>query len=104
MNRIRNTATGKDAVKLGSLVDKLLAGFGLAHQLGGWRAVARWPEVVGEKNATVSRAIRFSDDTLLVSVPDPVWRQQLSLSVDDILEKIHALPGGRAVRRIHFIS
>ena len=104
MNRIRNTATGKDAVKLGSLVDKLLAGFGLAHQLGGWRAVARWPEVVGEKNASVSSAIRFSDDTLLVSVPDPVWRQQLSLSVDDILEKIHALPGGRAVRRIHFVS
>ena len=104
MNRIRNTIAGKDAVKLGSLVDKLLAGFGLAHQLGGWRAVARWPEVVGEKNASVSSAIRFSDDTLLVSVPDPVWRQQLSLSVDDILEKIHALPGGRAVRRIHFVS
>ncbi|UCD93672.1 MAG: DUF721 domain-containing protein [Candidatus Zixiibacteriota bacterium] len=104
MNRIRNAATGKDAVKLGSLVDKLLAGFGLAHQLGGWRAVARWPEIVGEKNAGVSRAVRFSDDTLLVSVPDPVWRQQLSLTVDDILEKIHALPGGRAVKRIHFIS
>ena len=104
MNRIRNAATGKDAVKLGSLLDKLLAGYGLAHQLGGWRAVARWPEVVGEKNAAVSRAVRFSDDTLLVSVPDAVWRQQLSLTVDDILEKIHALPGGRAVKRIHFIS
>ena len=92
------------AAKIGPLMDKILAGFGLLHTLGGWRIVTGWPQIVGEKIAEVSRAIRFSDDTLLVSVPDDGWRQQLSLEVDEILDKIHVLPGGKAVRKIHFIS
>ena len=104
MDNVRTSRSREKTVKLGSLLDNLLAGYGLAHELGGWRAVARWPEIVGEKNASVSRALRFSNDTLLVSVPDPVWRQQLSLTVDEILSRIHALPGGRAVKRIHFVS
>jgi predicted nucleic acid-binding Zn ribbon protein len=77
---------------------------GLAHNLGGWKAVVQWPDIVGGKLAKVSRAVRFEDDTLLVSVPDSVWRQQLALEVDAILEKIRARPGGRAVRKIHFVS
>ena len=92
------------AVKVGPLMDKILAGYGLLHDLGGWRAVTGWPEIVGKKIAEVSRAVRFSDDTLLVSVPDDGWRQQLSLEVDEILDKIHIIPGGNAVRKIHFIS
>jgi predicted nucleic acid-binding Zn ribbon protein len=90
--------------KVGSLVEKLLAGFGLLHNLNGWRIVNRWPEIVGDKIAEVSRAIRYSDNTLLVSVPDDTWRQQLSLEIDSILDKIHENAEGRAVTKIHFIS
>ncbi|SYZ74578.1 hypothetical protein TRIP_C90206 [Candidatus Zixiibacteriota bacterium] len=92
------------ATPLGSLLDRILAGMGLSHNLGGWRAVVQWPDIVGERLAKISRAIRFADDTLLVSVPDAVWRQQLAMEVDAILEKIHARPGGKAVRKIHFVS
>jgi predicted nucleic acid-binding Zn ribbon protein len=99
-----NKKSDRDPVQLGPMIDRLLAGFGLAQQLGGWRIVAGWPEIAGEKIARVSRAIRFSDDTLLISVPDAGWRQELSLQTDRILDKIHAVPGGRAVRRIHFVS
>jgi len=95
---------GKKTAKIGPLMENVLAGYGLLHNLGGWRIVTRWTEIVGEKIADVSNAIRFSDDTILVSVPDDGWRQQLSLDVDEILEKIHAIPGGKAVKRIHFIS
>nr|MBN2276909.1 DUF721 domain-containing protein [candidate division Zixibacteria bacterium] len=94
----------KDAVLLGTFLDGLMVRLGLAHNLGGWRIVSRWAGIVGDKMASVSRAVRFSDDTLLVSVPDAVWRHQMSMEVDAILEKIHAVPGGRAVKRILFIS
>jgi predicted nucleic acid-binding Zn ribbon protein len=106
MNTVSKTdnTNGKNAVKIGSLMENILAGYGLLHNLGGWRIVTRWTEIVGEKIADVSNAIRFSNDTLLVSVPDDGWRQQLSLDVDDILEKVHAIPGGKVVKKIHFIS
>jgi len=104
MERSIRSGGKSKAVKVGSLLDNILSGYGLAYALGGWRVVTRWPEIVGEKMASISRALRFSDDTLLVSVPDSVWRQQLSMEADAILEKIHSVPGGRAVKRIRFIS
>jgi len=67
MFREYNTGLKNRTVKVGPLLDKILAGFGLAHNLGGWRIVNRWPEIVGDKIAEVSKAIRFSDDTLMVS-------------------------------------
>jgi hypothetical protein len=99
----KTTKKGQPA-RLGSLLDNILGKFGLAYTLGGWKIAARWPEIVGDRIAHASSAIRYENDTLLVSVPDPVWRQQLSLEVDAILEKIHSIPGGRAVKKIHFVS
>ena len=90
--------------RVGSLVETMLARFGLLHNLNGWRIVNRWPDIVGDKIAQVSKAIRYSDNTLLVSVPDDTWRQQLSLEVDAILAKIHESAEGRVVHNIHFIS
>jgi predicted nucleic acid-binding Zn ribbon protein len=89
---------------LKTVLDGLLASYGLAHNLGGWRVVVDWPDIAGEKIAEVSRAVRFEDETLLVSVPDSAWRQELIMETDRILEKIHGLPGGRAVKKIRFIS
>jgi len=104
METVQNSR-GKDrTVRLGTLLDKVLASYGLAYKLGGWRIVARWPEIVGDKVAEVSKAVKFSDDTLLVSVPDAVWRHQLSMEADAIMHKIHSVPGGRAVKKLHFVS
>lgn len=99
----KNAASDR-ASKIGPVMDRILAGFGLLHNLSGWRIVTGWPEIVGVKIAEVSKAVRFSGDTVLVSVPNDGWRQQLSMEVDEILKKIHALPGGKVVKRIHFIS
>jgi predicted nucleic acid-binding Zn ribbon protein len=77
---------------------------GLAHNLGGWKAVVYWADIVGEQNAKVSRALRFNDGILVVSAPDAVWRHQLSLEADLILEKIYSFTGCQAVKKIHFVS
>jgi len=98
------TTRYKPPARVGTLVDELLAGYGLSYKLGGWRVVVAWPEIVGPRLAAVSRAVRYADETLVVSVPDAVWRHRLSLETDIVLEKIREIPGGRAVKRIHFIS
>ncbi|MFH2035143.1 MAG: DUF721 domain-containing protein [Candidatus Zixiibacteriota bacterium] len=92
------------SARLGTFLDKVLSGFGLSHNLSGWKIVTRWPEIVGSKNAEHSQALRFSDDTLLVRVTDAVWRQELSLDADRILNEIHKQPGGKVVKKIHFVA
>jgi Dna[CI] antecedent DciA-like protein len=95
----------KGSVRVGSLVDKVLADMGLSKTLAGWKVVVFWPEIVGEHLARYSSAIRYEDGVLLVSVPDAARRQELSLQVDEmIMEKIHNTPGGKVVKRIRFIS
>jgi predicted nucleic acid-binding Zn ribbon protein len=69
------------SAKLGSLIESLLSRLGLAHSVGGWNIVNRWPEIVGDKIAAKSKAVRFENDTLMVSVPDSSWRQELLLSL-----------------------
>lgn len=104
MNKQGIINRGNKAAKLGSFIDGILVNFGLSHKLAGWKIVIKWPQIVGEKNAEHSRALRFSDDTLLVKVPDAGWRQELSLETDRILKEIHKVPGGEVVKRIHFVS
>lgn len=104
MQANKKTNFKKSATRLGPLLDNILGRMGLGYTLGGWKIVAAWPEIVGDKIADVSKALRYENDTLLVSVPDAAWRQELLLNNDVILEKIHTVPGGRAVKRIHFVS
>ncbi len=104
MNESRHKKLGSGYVPVGNLIDSLLARLGLAYNLGGWKAVVNWPEIAGPTIASHAKAVRYEDDTLWVSVPDASWRQELVMAQDEILEKIHALPGGRAVKKIHFIS
>jgi predicted nucleic acid-binding Zn ribbon protein len=94
----------KSATRLGPLLKSILARMGLGHSLDGWRIVNLWPEIVGDKIADVSKAIRYENETLFISVPDAVWRQELLLDVDRILQEIHTVPGGRSVKKIHFIA
>lgn len=94
----------KAPAKVGSLIDKVMSDLGLASTLAGWKVLQQWPEIVGETIARVTRPVRYEDHTLLISVPDAVWRQQLSLQIEMILDKIHDMPGGRTVRKIRFTA
>lgn len=104
MSKQENLNRGDNTAKLGSFLSGILASFGLSHKLAGWKIVIKWPEIVGKKNAEHSRALRFSEETLLVKVPDAGWRQELSLETDRILKEIHKIPGGEVVKKIHFVS
>ena len=104
MKTAKNIGSKKPATRLGPLLNSILARMGLGYTLDGWKIVTSWPEIVGDKIADVSKAIRYENDTLFVSVPDAVWRQELLLDVERILQEIHTVPGGRSVKKIHFIA
>jgi len=100
----RKTSGRGSPARVGPLLDRILSGYGLAHELNGWRIVVNWARLTGAKIASVSKAVRFRDEVLVVSVPDASWRQQLSLEVEAILRKIHSFEGGEVVKRIHFTA
>jgi len=66
--------------------------------------VEKWPSIVGEQLAAVSRAVRFDKGAIIVEVPDSSWRHHLSLQAEDILHSIHRQPQGAVVTQIRFIA
>lgn len=89
-----------DPARLSGLIDKIISSLGLAHQYHGWRVVSQWPQIVGPDISAVARADRFKEGVLTVIVEKDVWRQELEMQLDLILEKIWSRPGGRAVQKI----
>ena len=63
-----------------------------------------WPEVVGETIARISKAVRFEEGILFVSVPDSAWRQELAMQTESTLGKIQSMPHGHVVKKIRLIG
>jgi predicted nucleic acid-binding Zn ribbon protein len=89
---------------ISSVVPSVLASLGIKKSCDGWRIVELWPEIVGGDIADQATAVRFSDGILYVLVPRDVWRQELHLQRDLILQKIHSLPFGKAVKEIRLLG
>jgi hypothetical protein len=69
----------------------------------GARAVEVWPEVVGAEIARRTRGFALREDAeLVVFVDSAPWAHQLSLMADDLLERMNAHLGEKAVKSIRF--
>jgi predicted nucleic acid-binding Zn ribbon protein len=88
--------------KIGDLVRKALQSVGIAERLDKQMAVTFWPEIVGEKLAEKSQAIRVEKDILKVKVISAPWRNELVFFKQDILKKIAAKIGEGKINDIYF--
>lgn len=96
----RTTHNWKKPQPISGVLDRMMRALGLSRKFDGWQVVTHWTEIVGETVAGKATAIRYDEGILYVSVPDDVWRQQLSMEIESILKDVHALPYGRAVKQI----
>lgn len=94
------SASWKKVQPISGVLDRAMRSLGLSRKFDGWQVVTHWAEIVGEQVAGKAAAVRYDDGTLYVSVPDDVWRQQLSMELETILKDVRALPFGRAVKQI----
>lgn len=75
----------------------------VVHAAEAWRALHRWPEVVGERIAVKSWPDRFEKGTAYVAVTGSEWAQELRMQKAVILQKLRGLAGGRdLIRDIRF--
>lgn len=100
MNRKKNN---KNVKPISGIIGKVIHSLGLSQNYYGWSVVNNWPEIVGKEINEHARAFEFKEGELVVAVEDSSWRQQLSMQLEEILDKIHSYPYGRAVKSIRLV-
>ena len=68
-----------------------------------YKAFYKWQEVVGEKIAAVTEPEKIVSGTMIVKVRDHVWRNELIMMSNEILEKYKTVMGEGIVKKIKFI-
>jgi predicted nucleic acid-binding Zn ribbon protein len=89
-------------VALGDALGQFAAELGIAPRLREYEAVIRWPSIVGERIARVSKPLRVEKGVLVVNVESAPWRSELTLRRREILEKVNSTLGGPVIREIRF--
>jgi predicted nucleic acid-binding Zn ribbon protein len=83
---------------LGGLLKKL----GLEGEMARQEVVDRWPEVVGEGIARVTRVRAQAKGVLFVAVRSSAWLNELNLMRRDLLARLNAGAGEGRIERIVF--
>jgi predicted nucleic acid-binding Zn ribbon protein len=90
------------AEKISDVLSRTLSGLGLNERLREADVVRLFPEIVGAKIAEKARAISINKGILRVKVSSAVWRQELNLTRQEMIDKLNAACGELVVKDIHF--
>lgn len=83
----------RPTVDLAKLIDELLVKHRISHDSLEHSIRAKWPELVGEANASYSHPLVVEKNLLVVLVSHAVVRNELFQHKEPILAKLRQLPG-----------
>lgn len=69
-----------------------------------WQVSQAWPVALGARLSSRAQPLRLTRGELVVSVPDAVWRQELSLLAPQILTRLNEQLGSPVVQRIKLVG
>ena len=84
-------------------IEEAIESAGIKSALSQEAAVVLWGSIVGEAVSSVTKAERVESGTLIVKVETAVWRQELHMQKEEIINKVNKKIGTRAIREIRFI-
>lgn len=88
---------------LSGILEPFLRDLGIEKSIRQYRAVGLWPEIVGERIASVTEARDLQRGKLFVTVKKDVWRHELIYHKSEIINKINERLGECQVQDIVFI-
>ena len=88
---------------LAGILPRLLKDLGLEDDAAGWRVVAEWPALAGERIARRTRATGFREGVLTVEVEGSAWMHELGFLKRELVRKVNQHLGGSIVRDVRFI-
>jgi predicted nucleic acid-binding Zn ribbon protein len=89
--------------KIGGLIMESLSRMGYSERIHRQSAVIGWDDIVGERIAMETKALKIDNKTLVVKVHKAAWRQQLIFLKAELLKKIESDLGRGVVEDIRFI-
>lgn len=87
---------------LGAILERLLAHTGLAARRQERRLLEAWTEVVGERLARHAQPVDIADGILTLRSNSAVWRQELTMLMPLIRQRLNERFGEGAVREIRW--
>jgi predicted nucleic acid-binding Zn ribbon protein len=90
------------AKSLASALDDMIEAFSLT-KIREYNAVTHWSDIVGERIARVSEAVRIERGVLVVKVTNGPWRNELNVMKAEILAKVNQAAGQGKLRDIRFV-
>jgi predicted nucleic acid-binding Zn ribbon protein len=86
--------------RIREVLDRELRRLGIWQRLRETDAVAVFAEAVGDEIAKQARAVSIADGRLVIKVPSPVWRQELTFRRRELAEAVNRALGAKVVREI----
>ena len=87
---------------VGTLIAKTMQALGLGERMKESDVLQAWKEIVGPFYASNSMPSQLRDGVLVVRVLEPTVRFEMERSKAQIIEKLKARFGARAVREVRF--
>ena len=88
---------------LKEVINEVVEDAGIRSAINQEAAIILWEEVVGEVVSSVTKAERVESGTLTVKVETAVWRQELHMQKEEVINKINKKIGTKAIREIRFV-
>ena len=89
--------------KLGIVIDHLIKSEGIERPILQNKALINWEEIVGKQIAKHSTPEEVKHGVMVVRVETPVWRNELTLRKNEILEKLNKGSHTQIIQDIKFI-
>ncbi len=89
---------------LAGILPRLMQDLGLRDAAAGWRVVAEWPALAGERIAKRTRATGFREGTLTVEVEGSAWMHELSFLKRELVRRANQHLGAEIVRELRFVA
>jgi predicted nucleic acid-binding Zn ribbon protein len=90
------------AKSVGQALTELTQTLGIQNKLQQYEAVTQWAAIVGARIAAQTEAVRIENGVLVVRVKTAVWRNELNMRKQEILEKLNKTIQHEVVKDIRF--
>lgn len=97
-------STLRESKGIDFLVDSCVKSYKIGDDHHTDQIMANWKDIIGEKNAHRCCPKKLSRGNLVISVANPVVRNELQFDYMKILKRIQALPGCNSISGINFVA
>ena len=88
---------------LASILPGVLRDLRLEDGAAGWRAVAEWPALAGERIAKRTHAVSFRDGVMTIEVEGSAWMHELGFLRRELVRRANEHVGAKVVRDVRFV-